>query len=149
MQKKKIEIEVKEIEKKLKKYFSEKLKIVFDFQELLKEANKLYDFAANVKLDDNNLTDQQEFLQKVNKGFENLDIGIEPNTLAITKLGDYWQVLKILSNDTSVINDPLFARLWTNIFEVTQHQKKWLGFVESVYHKLSDYDTQKDRSKPI
>ena len=102
-----------------------------------------------VKLDDLDLTSLKDFVGKINTGFQNLDTSIIRNTLAITKFGDYWQFLKILSGDAPSITDPLFVKLWTSNFEVTQHLKQWLGFVESVYDRLTQYDVQKDPSKCI
>lgn len=144
----KIETEVQDIGNKIQKYQRSKLG-KSKFQELLNESNELYDFALEVKLSDLELNSLKDFVQKVNSGFQNLDTEIVRNTVAITKLGYQWQFLKLLSDDASIVNDPLFVKLWTIIFDTTQRFKQWMTFVEAVYKRLSEYDIQMDKNKCI
>lgn len=144
-----IELEVEDIKAKMEKFYRKKLETT-EIQELLKELNELYEFALSVKLSDTNLVNLKDFIQKVNNGFQNLDTNIVVNTLNIMRLGQTWQFLKILSNnDETDISSELFIKLWTSIFNTTKHYKDWIGFIDQIYERLSQYDVQKDTAKCV
>ncbi|XP_065208853.1 uncharacterized protein LOC135837489 isoform X1 [Planococcus citri] len=130
----------REISKEIQKYlFSEEDKI-YDITKLYSLASTRYDELQKLKQGANNQQEIQKCVREVDKGAVSMNINSNyQKTLII--FGDYLSFLHQVS-DHAINNEFKCADGLQDVLQFSYRSKKWYYFLNKLYEKLSDYETQ-------